>query len=525
MTDTAPPLVKRRRVGEIPVFYYALGSEIVAIENLDPARDLPHFRGALVPDFNGDSVPGTTEEHAFWVPPCLWQPLLEAPNITVEFARYNMILGDTLATCRDGHIITLIYDLRAAMNTTAGDYWTAFYDQIVDSICDSRLPSNDYLPFPEGIVSIARYLKTGGQGSERAAIQKLYPDLHTNNMRQSFPLWALRDITTARGGHKKFLTRVLRLFPWLREGPPQEKEWCADVDPQTFASWLAIYWKWRDFVYVPTEEGIYGSIANNINNRHAILHKNTRDLFKRTYLPGVAFTFQYHYAYSFKPITFVLVDPLTAEIIDLATCEGVWRDDLINYFASATSYEDFDPKIAQHAIRQTRSASITTFSRDPYFVHPIWTLLLNPNPVELCHSAMPATDFEHIAGVPREELYWKNLEPLFQYNIGIRFRICSRVPENILVPDKPYAQLDPRLLRVLLNQSTNYCGRLLFNHITPGPIPLTRDLDSALRANGSGSRYSINKGNRIHWQFLVNTGAISLFPEEVKRVANRLVRT
>lgn len=511
---------KKRRVEDIPVYYYALGEDVIPIVNLNPTRDLPGFRGAFVQDIHEN--PGVTEFEAFWVPPCLWSILLKAANPTVELVKYSAMLEVVSYKCRAIHVLTLIYDLRSSMNQEAGCYWTEFYDRVVDDICKEDVPSNRYLPFPETIVAIKRYIKNIGDEKERDEVQALYPELFRSPRNHTFPLWAMRDVTTATGGHKKQLTRILRLFNLLTTRPPVRTDW-TNIDDETFEMWLDVYWKWRDYKYVPTEDGMYERMTDYIDYRHAVLHENTRKLFKKVYEAGSAYFFKNRYDNRSLSNTFVMVDPETAHVVNLATCENTWTTELVDFFRfKFAGAVVFPAKATQHALRQLPTASVYAFTRGPFFIHPIWTHLLNRRPTEKSSNPVIGADFRHIEGIPKSQLYWENLGVMDDKSITIYLHDCASVPDNVLDSSKLYACFDLRLLRVLRVTHFNHVGLLLFDSIQPGKYPLGENIDKKLRAKDGEGRYSIRKDNRFHWEFLVNTRAIDLFPLEVKKVSSRL---
>ena len=519
------PPCKRPHYENFIIYYYELGTAIIPIMNLDPERDLPGFNGSLVPDYLEDIDPGATEDFPLWVPPCLWNSLMASPNPIMEMAEANMLLKNVAVKCRDKHTLNLIHDLRESANLKASEYWTDFYDQIVDSICQDGVPWNPYLPTPENIIFIARWVKNIAGNEEMATTRKLYPELFINSYGESFPLWVLREIVTATGKHKKFLKRVMRLFPNLKNGPPETRKWRRLKDGM-FEECLRVYWRWRNYEYSPSEDGMYDCITENVDFRHAILYENTGKMFKRYYSDKAKYFFKGEYRFRISVYNTTMVDPITGDIVDLATCKDVWTPELVEYVSNRDNTHSIQPPVTQHALRELSSASITVFSQPPFNVHPLLTCLLNKKPTRMSYYNSPAINFRHIQGVPRKNLYWDNIENIpgdsIHTIINISTSLPVTLPTNIRDLESRHTCFDPRIRRVLMIPYATFITRLFMNIIQQDEVPLGNDLDKLLRANKGKGRYSINKHNSVHWRFLELSNALYLFPETVQKVARKV---
>ena len=518
-----PPPAKRPRlvVTASDRYYYSVGINVIAIHGLIPDRDLTAFRGALVPDLCEDKTRcGLTEEDPLWVPPQLWAILLSAPNPITVMVEANLFLLLISVKCRSPTVLALVYDLRASLNQEAGDYWTQFYDKVVDSICEDTAPSNNCLPYPEPLVSIARYVKKLGDAEERYRTQCQYPELFTHSPNLAFPLWAVREIVTATGSRRLYLMRILRLFPKLHAAPPKQHDW-SKMPADLFEKCLSAYWAYRNHMFKDTEAKMYCCLTADINNRHAILYKNTRVMFKRRYSRQSVFFFKGRYNYQpVNSMDTIMVDRATGKIVDLATAENVWTPELVTFLAGRGHDHYLPAEVVRHALRQLPTASIPVFAKPPFLINPAFVHLLNAKPTGETNEVV-TTDFMCIKDVSRSELHWDNLALLAANSIGIDFSYNSIMPDALRDPDIIYTCFTPALRRVLYARDT-YIQRLYFNIIEPGDAPLGAWLNTLLQSNTGSGRYYINKKNKGHWQFLSRANALHLFPPEIIKTSKRL---
>ena len=249
----APPHKRQRLYYQVTMYYYAVADTILFMPYLNPRSCLPGFRGALDP-YGGDThiETGITLDNPLWVPPCLSTRLLSSEDPIIEMVKANVLLMTVTVKCRWPYTLTLISELRVSPNPEAAEYWTAFYDSVVDSICQDAIPSQECLPNPEHLISIARCLKGVCSKEEEyftlllfpGLLPGLLPGLFRGKPRKYFPLWVFQDLPTASGARRRFLVRVLRLFPALCEHPPRKDDW-PHVDADTFATWVSLYSKCR----------------------------------------------------------------------------------------------------------------------------------------------------------------------------------------------------------------------------------------------------------------------------------------
>ena len=518
MTDSPPP--RKRARYDIPVYYYALGTTVIQIMCLDPDRDLKGFRGALSPELYENIDPGVSEDYPLWVPPCMWPVLLKSPNPIIIMAETNMKLANITIQCRDKWTLAIVNDLGTSMHKKASDVWTRIYDRIVDNICQDTEPSNDHLPYPEPIISIARYVDGFGDAEERCAIHLQYPELFLNDQKDMCPLWAMREVVTATGSRKRWLTRVMNLFGHLRLEYPKRDEW-PDLSDAVFDDYLFVYWRWRDYKYKEREAGMYRYITSNINCRYANLYENTRALFAETYGHCNEYFFKGEYNHQVLTTDTYMVDRETGKIIDLATAEDIWTPALFSFLTARGITYTLPAAVVQRALRQLPSADVATFSRTPFRAHALFVYLLNANPVA-GFSERITTGFDIIEGVPSEELYWSNLDVLAPNRMPIDFLQKNTMPTSLRDPDKKYACFLPALQRVLCPRQDTFIAKLYWGRIELDPMPLGGCLDKILRATHGKGRYSINSKNLDVWRFLKHADACHLFPVEVQRVFKRV---
>ena len=524
MAEEEPPR-KRRRCVECgsAVYYYAVGATVIPIWGLVPSENLTGFRDALIPDSYGENIePGESEDHPFWVPPCLWPTLLASSNPMIEMIEANMLLHEVTVNCHNRKIMTLIYDLRASMNTEAGDYWTAFYDRVVDRICKGHHPSNECLPYAEDIVLLARGTRGFITDTERSTLQNLYPELYYSKKGGYFPLWVFRDLPTALGQRKQFLERIAALFHRYETRVPNHDDW-PDIDDATFEAWLLIYWTWRNYRYQPEEEGLYGAIVERINCRHAFLFENTRKLFKPVVQVGAVFIFLGAYTHNLPRHDFTVVDPITCRIIDMATAKGVWTDKLTSCLIDSNVSYTLDVVTIQNALQDLPSANAVVFTFSPFCVHPILTCLMNADPQIQDASAEYPFNLDKIAGVPSDALHWENLDKFPSNSVPLEIDSCNEViSDHILDPTLPFMCFHPKLRRVIQRVRTaSYFGRILTNDFQAGDEPLGKLFSRRLSGYTTDGTYNITSDNKLYWRLLVTTRAIVLFPEEVREAAKQ----